>query len=248
MRIDDQAESVQPPPRNEPPAGVVDLWLRRVRPQEPVDLWLPAPDERKRAARLVSDEARTLFVVGRSLLRVVLAGYLGLAPQALRLDQRCPRCGAQHGKPRLAAPVSDLTFNLSHAQGLIALAVCRGREIGIDVEWRGRSATMPELVPLLLSAAERQALEEIPAARQPEVLLESWVRKEALLKATGEGLGRDPRDVVVPLGQEGPMVYRRGGTWWGVYGLEVGPDHTGALAVRECMPRLRGRSLERISV
>ncbi|HEX8863106.1 MAG TPA: hypothetical protein VGC06_29230 [Actinomycetes bacterium] len=53
------------------------------------------------------------------------------------------------------------------------------------MEWRGRAATMPELVPLLLSAAELEALKKVPAGRWPEVLLECWVRKKALLKATG---------------------------------------------------------------
>jgi 4'-phosphopantetheinyl transferase len=221
----------------------VDLWLCPVQPREPAGERLLAPDERERARRFVSDEARTLFVLGRSLLRTALSTYLGCAPPALRLDQRCARCGVQHGKPRLVDPASDLTFNLSHAQGLIAVAVCRGREVGIDVEGRGRAVTVPELVPLLLSAAERLALEEVPNALRPEFLLECWVRKEALLKATGEGLARDLREVALPLAHDRNVVYRRDGTWWGVRGLDVGPDHVGEVAVRECVPRLRRRFL-----
>jgi 4'-phosphopantetheinyl transferase len=219
----------------------VDLWLRPVGPlagSEPAGDRLLAPEEQERAARFLSDEARALFVLGRSLLRTTLASYLGCAPQALRLDQRCARCGAQHGKPRLVKPTSDLAFNLSHAHGLIALAVCRGHEVGIDVEWRERAGTMPELVPLLLSAAERQALEEVPQARRPDLLLDCWVRKEALLKATGEGLVRDLRQLALPLAQDGPLLCRRDGTWWGVRDMDVGPHHVGAVAVHECVPRL----------
>lgn len=229
--------------QSQPPAGVVDVWLRQVRPQEPAGQRLLAPDERKRARRLVNEEARTLFVVARSLLRSVLAGYLDCTPQAVRLDQRCLRCGKQHGKPRLVDPPSKLAFNLSHAHGLIALAVSHDREVGIDVEWRGRADTMPKLAPLLLSAAELEGLEEVPEPRRPEVLLQCWVRQEALLKATGEGLGRDLRELALPSGRGGTAVYRRDGTWWGVCGLDVGPDHTGAVAVHECFPRLRRRSL-----
>jgi len=234
---------VQPSPRSEPPAGVVDLWLRHVRPEEPAGEQLLTPDERERSSRLVNHQARALFVIGRSLLRAALASYLGCAPQSLRLDQRCARCGEQHGKPRLVAPVSELAFNLSHTQGLVALAVCRHRDVGIDVEWRGRADTMPELVHLLLSAVEREALDEVPEARRPAVLLECWVRKEALLKATGEGLSLDLRKVTLPAARNRPAVYRRGDAWWGVRGLDVGPDHVGAVAMRGHVPRLRRRSL-----
>jgi hypothetical protein len=99
------------------------------------------------------------------------------------------------------------------------------------------------LVPLVLSAAELEELEKIPEARWPQILLECWVHKEALLKATGEGLGRDLRQVPLPLVRGGPRIYRRDGIWWGVCGLDIGPEHTGAVAVRECVPRLRRRSL-----
>jgi len=236
------AERVQPPSQSQPPAGVVDLWLRQVRPHEPTDEGLLAPDERERAGRFVDSQARALFVLGRSLLRAALASYLDYAPQALRLDQHCLRCGRQHGKPRLVDPASDLVFNLAHTRGLIALAVCGGYEVGVDVEDRGRATSMPELAPLLLSAAERQALEDVPEASRPEVLLEYWVGKEALLKATGEGLSRDPRGVALPLASGGTAVYRHDGTWWGVCSLDVGPDHAGAVAVRGSVPRVRQRA------
>jgi 4'-phosphopantetheinyl transferase len=229
-------------PRPHPPADV-DLWLQHVQPRQPAGDGLLAPDERERAGRIIDDEARALFVLGRSLLRVALSTYLGCAPQALRLDLRCAHCGRQHGKPRLVAPVSDLAFNLSHTRGLIALAVCRGRAVGIDVEWRGRAPTMPELAPMVLAPAELEALEQVPDVRREQLLLDCWVRKEALLKATGEGLSRDPREVRLPLGDATPTLYRHEGVWWGVAGLDVGPDHAGALALRDGMPRPRRRSI-----
>ena len=243
------SQPVQCTPRSPwaaPPTGVVDLWLRWVQPRTGAESGaerLLTPDELERARRFASADMRALFMLGRSLLRAALSTYLGCAPQDLRLDQRCDRCGEQHGKPRLVDPgaVSDLAFNLSHAQGLVALAVCRN-DVGIDVEWRGSAETMPEVAPLLLSAAEFEALEEIPAARRSQMLLECWVRKEALLKATGEGLGRDPREVVLPLPRDEPAVYWYDGAWWSVRGLDVGPDHAGAVAVRESIASVRHRS------
>jgi phosphopantetheinyl transferase len=97
-------------------------------------------------------------------------------------------------------------------------------------------------VPPLLSPAELEALEQVPRARRPDLLLDCWVRKEALLKATGEGLARDLRELALPLVQNRPLVHRRDGTWWGVCQLDAGPDHVGAVAVRECLPRLRPRA------
>jgi 4'-phosphopantetheinyl transferase len=185
---------VQSSSQQVPPAGVVDLWSRRVGPERPDPATERAldPEERRRAGRFRSDRARALFVQGRSLLREALATYLGYPPRLLRLDQRCVRCGAaDHGKPRLLSPASDLTFNLSHADGLVIVAVCSGQPVGVDVEQRERAQAMPQLVGALLSPIERAALEEIPQADRAGVLLRCWVRKEALLKATGEGLSLD---------------------------------------------------------
>lgn len=227
-----------------PPTGVVDLWSREVGPgrPDPAADRLLAPQERERAARFRNEEAHALFVQGRVMLRQALSTYLGCPPQALRLEQRCPRCGApEHGKPRLASPASELVFNLSHARRLVVLAVCRWGQVGVDVEWRGRARVMPEVARLLLSATERAALAEIPEGGRQGALLRCWVRKEALVKATGEGLGRDPRELSMPLAGEGPLLCQHQGAQWGLRDLEVGGDHVGAVAVRGQVPRLRWR-------
>ena len=83
--------------------------------------------EQERASRMLLPATRTQFVVGRGLLREILAGYLSTSPTALHFDY-----GAR-GKPRLLNG-NDLHFNLSHSADLLVVAIRRGDEVGIDVE------------------------------------------------------------------------------------------------------------------
>jgi 4'-phosphopantetheinyl transferase len=231
--------TVQQSPLLELPVGIVDLWLQNGDMAGSADFRFLNSDERGRARRIVDDNARTLFILGRSLVRAVLSTYVNRAPETLRFDQRCARCRKQHGKPRLVAPASDLEFSLSHARGLIALAVCRGSAVGIDVEWRGWTDAMPQVAPLLLAEAEWMALQYAPDGERPKMLLEYWVRKEALLKATAEGLRADPRNVSILWTSDRSLVCRRNGTWWSISKVDVSPDHVGALALKERVPQVR---------
>ena len=117
---------------------------------------------------------------------------MGVAPGEVVIEQRCPRCGDAHGKPRSVG--TGVEHSITHAGSLVGVAVSQGMPVGLDVEPADRSVP-PAVERLALTAAER---DELAAHRAPSVeLLRYWVAKEAALKATGDGLMERPDRVVI---------------------------------------------------
>jgi 4'-phosphopantetheinyl transferase len=183
-----------------------------------------AADERLRAARYIAQQMRDRYVLARGMLRAVLASYVNAIPGALRLAY------GLRGKPFL--PNSDLRFNLSHADGLIVLAVSQGAEIGVDVE---RVRPIPEMKTMVrdnFSLREQAALWSLPAVDQPDAFFRIWTRKEAYVKALGDGYMSFGQFEV---NHENPPRI----TWaehgdpsrWALAHLDLGAEYAGALCV-----------------
>lgn len=155
--------------------------------------------ERRRAARLHRPQDRARFVTARAVLRLVLGELLGTTPSELRLDVTCPRCGGEHGKPRLLGGDGSVSFSIAHVAGRVAVAVADGTAVGVDVEATvGRSAVdLTDLATDILSPAELRDHQRIAPLRRAHALAVCWTRKESVLKATGDGLMVPLRDVVV---------------------------------------------------
>ncbi|MEU6508495.1 4'-phosphopantetheinyl transferase superfamily protein [Streptomyces sp. NPDC046942] len=178
-------------------AAECHVWLAPA-VADPVLLDLLDPAERDRVRGLLREEARTLSTAAHALLRLVLAAHTGAQPWRIRLARTCRGCGGAHGKPRLADPPADLEFSLSHCAGLVAVAVTAGRPVGVDVEAVGDLSGDRALLPhRVLSEAERDAFAVLPEPHAPAAFTRYWARKEALLKATGDGLLVNPADLTV---------------------------------------------------
>lgn len=141
-------------------------------------------DERERADRYRIERDRARFVVGRGLLRRVLALYLEQAPERLRFAY------GPHGKPELAGSRGvNLRFNLAHSDELALLAIALGREVGIDVERVRTDLDVEPLAARYFSPRENAILAALPAEQRSRAFYTCWTRKEAYVKALGEGLG-----------------------------------------------------------
>jgi len=142
-----------------------------------------SPDERRRAHRYRAEKPRRRFVVGRGRLRQVLGGYLGCPPSEVAF-----RYGNK-GKPAADGAHADwLSFNLSHSGELGLLAVSRHRPLGVDLE---RHRDMPQMLQLarrFFAPAEADALAALPEAHRRDAFFCCWTRKEAFIKAMGDGL------------------------------------------------------------
>jgi 4'-phosphopantetheinyl transferase len=167
-------------------AGEVHLWRFRLdAPADRLDALAEtlSADERARADRFAFDVHRLRFVAARGRLREVLGRYLGAPPASLRFAY------GPHGKPELRdAP--GLRFNLSHSGSAALLAVSPDRPVGVDLEEARPLADFESLADRVFSPRERRALDALPPSGRLAAFYLGWTRKEAYLKALGDGLAR----------------------------------------------------------
>lgn len=166
-----------------------DVWWAT--PSDRTDLLQRLDDrEQRRAARLRRADDRDRFVTARALLRLVVAERTGTAPSELRIDTTCERCGADHGKPRLLGHGGAITFSIGHSGHRIVVAVADGAAVGVDVEWVGShdAASLTALSDSILAPTELDDYRRLEPAARGRALAVWWTRKEAVLKATGDGL------------------------------------------------------------
>ena len=197
---------------------------------------LLSEDERARARRFVFDVHRYRFVACRALLRTLLAERIGGSPLDVRFEY------GPAGKPALAGAAADgLHFNVSHSDRQALVALSAGRAIGVDLQQMRRVSDMDRLAATVFSAAERDALALVPADARLQGFYNGWTRKEAYLKARGEGLGRlraievslTPGEPARLLGVDGePSEVAR----WSLEALSLLPDFAAAMCVEAVAP------------
>ncbi len=149
-----------------------------------------SPEERARADRFPRPPDRARFVVAHGLLRLLVGHYLGADPVEIRFGR------GPHGKPFLAGQEGPggLRFNLSHSGDVVLWAFTRGREVGVDVERVRPRRDLSRLAERALPPARAAALRGLKPEDQARAFFVAWSRKEAYLKARGEGLGVTPRE------------------------------------------------------
>jgi 4'-phosphopantetheinyl transferase len=184
------------PPRLHPGEVMVLASSLDVPAAERERLWATlAPDERARASRFRFPVHRDRFVVARGVLRQILGDVVDADPSRLMFEY------GRHGKPSLGGAFAgaDLRFNVAHSETLAVYAISHGLEVGVDVEWLHPLPDAELLAERFFSAREQDALRSLPAAQRLAAFFACWTRKEAFLKATGEGLSRslDSFDVAV---------------------------------------------------
>ncbi|WP_133897995.1 4'-phosphopantetheinyl transferase superfamily protein [Streptomyces sp. KS 21] len=180
--------------------------------------------ERDRAGRLLRAEDRRRYLASHVGLRVLLGGYLGLAPQDVALVREdCPCCNGPHGRPAVAG--GAVQFSLSHSDDLAYLAFA-GVPVGIDVEATPSAEAVVDVLPSL-HPAETAELSALPVAERPEALARLWARKEAYFKGTGTGLALGLADPYVGSGPAPAPV-----PGWQVTDLPSPPAYAAALALR----------------
>lgn len=174
----------------------IDLWLAFYHEIDDEHLHaryreLLSEEERSREPRFHFADDRRRYLVTRALVRTVLSRYLAVAPREWEFSANA------HGRPMIANASqreSGLHFNISHARGLIALAVARHREIGVDVENVRAREVSAEIADRFFATAEAAELATVPHDRRQDRFFEYWTFKESYIKARGLGLS-------IPLGK-----------------------------------------------
>ncbi|WP_052757691.1 4'-phosphopantetheinyl transferase family protein [Streptomyces yangpuensis] len=210
--------------------GACQLWWASAGDAHPRLGGLLDKGERARADRLRRPADRALHLTAHALARTVAAAQLGIPAESLPLTAVCKRCGGPHGKPQPPLPVR---LSWSHSGERVVVALSLGTEIGVDVERIAPFA--PETAERVLCAPERTVLAALPAVRRPEGFVRYWTRKEALLKATGDGLAVAPELLHLTPPDAPPRLL----SWSGpdrprlplhLYDLDAGTGYLAALA------------------
>lgn len=187
------------------------------------------PDaERARAARLGQGDDRARFVTGRALLRERLGRCTGIPPAELAIGETAA------GQPRLLAADAggrQLGFSVSHAGGVVLVAIAAGRDVGVDVEALRPRADLDGLAARFFSPGERDAVRG--SADPAATFLTLWTVKEAYLKATGDGLAA-LHTVTVTLAPGGPILEVAGAPRdesgrWAARTFSPAPGHVAAV-------------------
>jgi 4'-phosphopantetheinyl transferase len=209
----------------------IDVWTVSFdAPAGASSLALLSADERVRAGRYAFERDRRAFVHTRAALRTILGTYLAQSPEAIAFVY------GERGKPRLAGPGGP-RFNVSHKAAVALLAFSADCEVGIDVE---RIVTLDDrdaIAKRYFAPRECAELAALPEAGRDLAFYRCWTRKEAFIKATGEGLSARLDSFCVSLAPGEPArvvaIDEDDAGAWTLHDLAVPPGYAAALAYRD---------------
>jgi len=200
-----------------PGKGIAEIWLASldtlsIGAEQAVIL---DPAEAVRAARYRFDRDRVRYRRARILLRLLLAGYLGMDAARIRFAY------GLHGKPRLECETA-LRFNVSHSSGEAAFAFTGGSEVGVDIERVREIAEMSAISASHFTTGERLSMSDAGERGQTAGFFLCWTRKEAYVKGLGDGLSFPLLSVSLESGRCGA---------WTIQSFDARPGFAAAVAV-----------------
>jgi 4'-phosphopantetheinyl transferase len=192
------------------------------------------PDERARAASFRFDRDRRRFSTARAALRHIIGAYLRRPPQHIRL------CYGAHGKPHLSLEEgAGIDFNVAHSDALALVALTQERPVGVDLERIRPEIVTDALAAATLSPAETVLFYSLAPEKRADAFFSIWTRKEAYLKATGDGLSRslDEIEIVNAADLSGVCPEdNRCFDGWTIRALSLAPGYAAAVAFAPCDP------------
>ena len=228
-----------PPPLS---PGDIHVWTMAVGEDQPAELVrsraaLLSAEEIQQAERFVRDVDRTRFTLCRGALRSILARYTNRAPTELLFET------GSHGKPFLAGPddgprTAFPAFNVSHSGQIAVVAVTAGVPVGIDVEQIRAMPDADRLAARYFSPHEHDQYRALGPEMRLSGFFRCWTRKEAFIKARGEGLSLPLGSFDVTLTEfEPPRILTIDGSeeearHWTLQAMEPATGYVGAVAVR----------------
>jgi 4'-phosphopantetheinyl transferase len=188
-----------------------------------------APHELDRAGRFHFCHLRESFVIARGALRCLLGSYLGLHPKSVRFSH------SANGKPALEAD-AHIQFNMTHSGGLVAIAITVGCQIGLDLEQIRSLPDMQQIAARFFCPEETAEIMSLPSSERERAFFCCWTRKEAYIKAIGDGLSAPLDGFRVTVLPDTPAQFVRIGPGatdtgaWTLHDLSLAPGYAAALA------------------
>ncbi|HZB31717.1 MAG TPA: 4'-phosphopantetheinyl transferase superfamily protein [Streptosporangiaceae bacterium] len=207
-----------------------DVWWATLSDVRPEHTALLNPIEHGRRERYVRAADRDRFTLGVAMTRLALGPLVGLPPAEVPLTRSCRDCGEPHGPPAIAGGPH---VSVSHSGDRVAVALSAYGPVGIDVEECSRQ--LDRAIERLVLAPAEAAATDAPAGGDSGIFT-YWTRKEALIKATGDGLRAPMTEITVSPPDEPPRLL----AWSGrddlvgritMYSLDPGPGYAACLAL-----------------
>lgn len=220
----------------------IDLWRIDLNPnQMAIDplFALLSDDEKTRADRFHFSRDRERFVVARAALRKILGNYLSIEPESIGFRYN------RFGKPSLAIGEGRIEFNVSHSRDMGLIAIASDREVGVDVEFVDYDFNVMRAAEGAFSKEDVSRLSLLPADLRTVAFYEFWTRKEACLKAVGDGWSGSPelRLSISAIIRHSEATFESvvdGKTAkWCLKSLEIGDGYKAAIVVNDRIPALR---------
>lgn len=229
-------------------SGEAHIWVASINQQKEKEAkyWSTlSSDEKERANRFYFEKDKTGFTVARGILRQLSGNYLNLEAKSVVFDYQ-PK-----GKPSLSQS-KDLKFNISHSSDLVLFAFYNNIEIGVDVEWINKAVEWELISGNFFSKNEQQALHELEDTLKPLGFFNCWTRKEAFIKAEGDGLTfpLDKFSVNLKPGETPELLELETDPNsvkdWSLFSFIPGRDYVGALAIKDKVNQVSFFQLENL--
>ncbi len=217
-------------------SGEVHIWLASLRQPQFLIPRLSSClsiEEFNRANRFHFYKDRKKYIVGRGLLRQIISTYSSLNPGQIRFGYN------DFGKPFLEnqAGHHKLNFNLAHSHNLVLYGFVYDREIGVDIEYIREDLSNEKIAERFFSPGEVFVLRSLPKRQRQRAFFNCWTRKEAYIKAHGQGLSLplDQFEVSLAPGQTAALLQnyknREEPNRWSMHELSPGSGYAAALVV-----------------
>ena len=184
-------------------------------------------DEKARADRFRFEKDRSHFVITRGVLRYLLGAYTNKRPEEIAFEY------GQKGKPELKNNATLVRFNVSHSHGMSMWAFAVNRAVGVDVEYVKRMVDIDAVGKRFFSDNEWRDLRDLPEDQRRQNFFRCWTRKEAFVKALGDGLTFSLKAFDVTVGEVAQLKRIDGEhdpQKWTLQTFDPAPDYVGALA------------------
>jgi 4'-phosphopantetheinyl transferase len=198
-----------------------------------------SPDERVRASRYRFEDHRRSYILSRGVLRALVGCYVSVPAGKVRFSY------GERGKPHLFGVPTDIRFNSSHSADVALYAMTRHCDLGVDIEKIRLLEDMHQIADRFFCPEEAQELLGLPRAEQESAFFNCWTRKEAYIKAVGNGFSMPLNGFRVTIKPGDPVEFvhlgndRQGASEWTLQNIAIAPGYAAAVAYHDSVRSLR---------
>jgi 4'-phosphopantetheinyl transferase len=234
------SSSVHPPSVLD--ARSIDVWAVQLSALDAVVercIEILSLDERVRANRYRFEDHRRSYILSRGVLRTLLGFYLSVPPAEIQFSY------GEKGKPDVSGVITDIRFNSSRSAGVALYALTRHCELGVDIEQIRSLQDIEQIADRFFCSEEARELFNLPASQRESAFFNCWSRKEAYIKAVGDGLSMPLNGFRVTLKPNDPAKFvhlgndRRVAQEWTLQNIDIVPNYAAALAYHDTCRSLR---------